>query len=273
LPMDAQGLWDRKLALVYHFYFERKEQFEMNSDTYPIWVLFAVESGKFRYRIDAESGEISGGELIFCPPGRTFHREMVSPIGLHYIGFRFDGNESLEIKPALPAVKSHPTDNKRLFSNLAYLRKLHLAGDPRSFYRKQMMLNDIWQLACEDWEDGQLKETFENVPVSEDELMNRATEWLYRHTYAPFGMSELSGLLGLSPVQFTRRFRKAFRITPSEFVRNLRIRKAAELLKETDMTLDQIAERCGYENGFYLSLVFAKHMGMRPSKYREMNKV
>ncbi|GAA3412427.1 helix-turn-helix domain-containing protein [Paenibacillus hodogayensis] len=271
--MDAQSLWDRQLMLDYHFYFESKEQFEMQADTYPVWVLFAVEMGKFRYRIDAESGEASAGELIFCPPGSTFHREMVSTLGLHYIGFKFVGSEPLETRPTLPSVKSHPTDGKRLFSDFAYMRKLHLAGDARSFHRKQMMLNDIWQLACEDWEDGALKDQLEDIPVSEDELMNRATEWLYRHAYAPFGMNDLSGQLGLSPVQFTRRFRKAFRLTPSEFVRTLRVRKAAELLLVTDMTLDQIADRCGYENGFYLSLVFAKSMGMRPSKYREMNRV
>ncbi|MEF3310045.1 AraC family transcriptional regulator [Paenibacillus sp. GYB004] len=272
--MDAQPLWDRQLMLDYQFYFERKEQFEMQADTYPVWVLFAVETGKFRYRIDAESGEAGAGELIFCPPGSTFHREMVSPLRLHYIGFQFAGSGPAEVRPMLPSVKSHPADDKRLFSDFAYLRKLHLAGDARSFHRKQTVLNDIWQLACEDWEeDRHLEDQLEPPPVSEDELMNRATEWLHRHAHAPFGMNDLSSQLGLSPVQFTRRFRKAFRMTPSDFVRTLRIRKAAELLLDTDMTLDQIAGRCGYENGFYLSLVFAKSMGMRPSKYREMNRV
>ncbi|TNJ65221.1 helix-turn-helix transcriptional regulator [Paenibacillus hemerocallicola] len=271
--MDAQALWNRQPQLAFHFYFERKEQFEMKEDTYPVWVIFAVESGKFRFRIDSESGEASAGDLIYCPPGRTFHREMVSPLGLHYIGFEFADGQQSEPKPLPPSVKSHPTDGKRLFSDFAYLRKLHHAVDPRSVQRKQMILGDIWQLTCEDWEDEHLKVKLEHLPDSEDELMNRATEWLSRHAYTPFGMSELSSLLGLSPVQFTRRFRKSFQMTPSEFVRSVRIRKAAELLLETDMTLDQIASRCGYENAFYLSLVFAKSMGRRPSKYREMNRV
>lgn len=271
--MDAQALWNQQLLLAFHFYFERKEQFEMQADTYPVWVMFAVESGKFRFRIGAESGEASAGELIYCPPGNTFHREMVSPLGLHYIGFEFAANPQSELKPLLPSVKSHPTDGRRLFSDFAYLRKLHLAVDPRNVQRKQMILNDMWQLTCEDWEDEHLKDKLDHLPNSEDELMNRAMEWLYRHAYTPFGMNELSGLLGLSPVQFTRRFRKSFHMNPSELVRSLRIRRAAGLLLDTDMTLDQIAGRCGYDNGFYLSLVFAKSMGMRPTKYREMNRV
>lgn len=271
--MDAPALWERSLTMVSHAYFERKEKFEMNADSYPIWMLFAVESGKFRFRIGAESGEAGAGELIYCPPGRMFYREMVSPLELHLIGFEFAGRPLEELAPMLPSVRSHPADSKRLASNFACLRKLHLAVDPRSARRKQMILNDIWQLACEVWEGEHQQDELARLADSEDALMNRAAEWLFRHAPTPFGMSELSSLLGLSPVQFTRRFRKAFRMTPSDFVRSLRIRRAAELLLDTEMTLNQIASLCGYENGFYLSRVFAQTMGMSPSKYRELNRM
>jgi transcriptional regulator GlxA family with amidase domain len=62
-------------------------------------------------------------------------------------------------------------------------------------------------------------------------------------------------------------------VNPSDLVRSLRIRKAAGLLLDTELTLDQIAARCGYESGFYLSRVFSKSMNMSPSKYRELNRV
>ncbi|WP_028551619.1 helix-turn-helix domain-containing protein [Paenibacillus sp. UNC451MF] len=271
--MDAPALWEQSLIMFSHTYFERKEKFEMNADSYPIWMLFIVESGKFRFRIGAESGEIGAGELIYCPPGYMFHREMVSPLELHLIGFEFTGKQQTELAPLLPSVKSHPTDRKRLASNFAYLRKLHLAVDPRRALRKQMILNDIWQLTCEVWEGEHQQDELARLADSEDTLMNRAAEWLYQHAHIPFGMSELSSLLGLSHVQFTRRFRKSFRMTPSDFVKSLRIRKAAGLLLDTDLTLNQIATSCGYENGFYLSRVFAQNMGMSPTKYREQNRV
>jgi AraC-like DNA-binding protein/mannose-6-phosphate isomerase-like protein (cupin superfamily) len=271
--MNVPTLWNQSLLLVSHAYFERKEQFELQMDSYPVWVLFAIESGKFEFRIGAESGTISAGELVFCPPGYTFQRETLSQLGLHYIGFEFAGGQRADYAQLLPKVKSHPTDGKRLASDFACLRSLHLAVDPRSTLRKQLILNDIWQLACEEWEDGQQQETHASLAASDDELMNRASEWLYRKAHTPFGMSELSGLLGLSHVQFTRRFRRAFRMTPSELVRNLRIRKAAELILNTDLTLDQIADRCGYDNGFYLSRVFNNSMGMSPSKFRKQNRV
>ncbi|OZB90114.1 AraC family transcriptional regulator [Paenibacillus sp. XY044] len=271
--MKTSTLWNQTLHLVSHAYFERKEKFEMDVDCYSVWVLFAVESGKFYYRIGEERGEAGAGDLVYCPPGFTFEREMVSPLALHYIGFEMAGEERTGSVLPLPTFLSRPLDNKRLVSNFAYLRKLHLATEPRHMLRKDMIMNDIWQLACEVWEREHLHDEQQLLADSDDVLMNRAAEWIYQNAYTPFSMRDLSDSLNLSPVQFTRRFRKSFRIAPSDFVRSLRISKVAELLLDTDMTLDQIATCCGYENGLYLSRVFSKNMGMSPSKYREQNRL
>ena len=136
-----------------------------------------------------------------------------------------------------------------------------------------MILNDIWQLACEVWDREHLRDEMLLVPESDDALMIRAAEWLHQNAYTPFSMRALSDSLDLSPVQFTRRFRKTYRIAPSDYVRALRLGKVAELLLDTEMTLDQIAICCGYENGLYLSRVFSKNMGMSPSKYRDLNRL
>lgn len=271
--MAILTLWKQSLRLVSHAYFERKDHFELDQDTYPTWVLFALESGKFRYQIGEECGEANAGDLIYCPPGYTFYREMVKPLELHYIDFSFTDNTPQGIDTLLPSFKAYAIDSTRLASNFAYLRKLHIPVNPRSEWRKQLILNDIWQLSCEVWEGDHQQDELAQLANSEDTLMNRAADWLYRHAHTPFAMSDLSDTLGLSRVQFSRRFRKAFHMTPSDFVRSLRIRKATELLLDTDLTLHQIASHCGYENGYYLSRVFTEVMGMRPSKFREKNRI
>ncbi|WJH33584.1 AraC family transcriptional regulator [Paenibacillus sp. CC-CFT747] len=271
--MSTSTLWSQTLHVVSHAYFERKEMFEMDRDCYPVWVLFAVESGKFYYRIGEERGEAGAGDLVFCPPGVSFEREMVSPLALHYINFEMDEGTSNSHEPLPPSFLARTLDNKRLVSDFAYLRRLHLSSDPRSVMRKQMILNDVWQLACEVWEEEHLRDELLLLVDSEDALMKRAAEWIYRNAYTPFSMRALSDSLELSPVQFTRRFRKSFRIAPSDYVRSLRMSKVAELLLDTDMTLDQIATCCGYENGLYLSRVFSKNMGASPSKYRDQNRL
>ncbi|WP_077720305.1 helix-turn-helix domain-containing protein [Novibacillus thermophilus] len=271
--MTSQYLCDCSLHLISHVYWERKDRFRFRTDTYPVWVVFAVESGSFQYQIGVERGIAEKSELVFCPPGYSFQREMLSPMSLHFIGFEFDKKPTLDIPVLMPSFKSQPADEKRLASDFAYLRKLHLATDTRNMLLKQWILNDIWQLACNEWDNSSHQDELTKLTNSDDELMNRAAEWLFNKAHTQFSMRELSEMLELSPVQFTRRFRKAFHITPSELVRTLRIRKAAKLLLDTDLTLDQIAKRCGYDNGFYLSRVFSRHMNVSPSKYRQQNRV
>ena len=271
--MDSQYLLSYSLRLISHVYWERKERFEFHTDTYPLWVIFAVESGSFQYQIGGEKDTVENGELVFCPPGYSFQRKALSPMALHFIGFEFDKPISMDQSIPMPMLKARPTDEKRLASDFSYLRKLHLTHDPRSTLLKQWMVNDMWQLACNEWEAASHRDQLSKFTNSEDELMNRAARWLFDNAHTQFSIKELSEMIGLSPVQFTRRFQKAFRMSPSDFIRTLRIRKAARLLLDTDLTLDQIAGRCGYDNGFYLSRVFSRHMGMSPSNYRKQNRV
>ncbi|MBB6673494.1 helix-turn-helix transcriptional regulator [Cohnella nanjingensis] len=104
--------------------------------------------------------------------------------------------------------------------------------------------------------------------------MQEARRWLLKHAYEPLAMRELSDdALGSSPVQLTRRFRAAYRTTPSDFVIGLRLGRACRLLEETTKPLDWIAQQCGYENGFYLSRVFSSKLGMTPSAHRKLHRV
>ena len=250
--ISFQELVDNRLRLVYHFYWERKEEFKLPVDTYPVWVIFAVESGNFRYRIGMESGTIGQGEMVICPPGYPLQREAITPLSLHYIGFEFEKPFPPDL--AIPNFKLHPLDGNRFASDFYYLRKFHFGNDRGNLLRKQWFLNDMWQLACLQWDTESHQDECVPLANSNDDLMNRAMDWLLGNAYRQFAMRELTEQLGLSPVQFTRRFRRAFRMLPSDLIRNLRIRKAAKLLRDTDMTLEQIAERCGYDNGFYLGL-------------------
>ncbi|WP_436244961.1 AraC family transcriptional regulator [Paenibacillus sp. LjRoot56] len=44
------------------------------------------------------------------------------------------------------------------------------------------------------------------------------------------------------------------------------------LLQETTLTLEKIAEACGYASGYYFSRVFSLHMSMSPSQYRKLHR-
>lgn len=250
-------------------YWNQKPQFLLDRDVYDYWTVFAVEQGTFQYKLGEREGEAEFGDLVVCPPGLVFGRRTVTPLTFHFVQFVWE-EEPSETERGLLTGKLSVGDRARLLSTYAYLRRYGelRMEEPAANRRFRHMLNDLWML-IEPEKEEKVREGGEQA----DPVMDKARHWLKEHAYAPFSMRALSERLGLTPVQFTRRFHASFRMNPSEFVAGLRMERACRLLGETRLSLDAIAQQCGYENGFYLSRVFRKQNGMSPSLYRRLHQV
>lgn len=55
--------------------------------------------------------------------------------------------------------------------------------------------------------------------------------------------------------------------SPSLFIRNIRLQRAAQLLTENELSIAEIAERTGFSSSSYLSKCFQEMYGCRPSEY------
>lgn len=91
-----------------------------------------------------------------------------------------------------------------------------------------------------------------------------------QHNYASkIDLKTLSGLANLSPNYFHKIFTQIMNITPCEYVINVRVDKAKEFLLKTDMTVQQVADSCGFENSSYFSEVFKKANKLSPRDFRK----
>jgi transcriptional regulator GlxA family with amidase domain len=127
------------------------------------------------------------------------------------------------------------------------------------------LLQDLWQLYA--WETNSASQQKQKRQT--DPLMRQAENLLREISFSAFSMKTVSAGLGLSAVQMTRRFKAAYGMTPSDYVTSLRLSRARALLAETKLTLEQIAEQCGYDDGLYLSRIFTKKLNISPSQYRK----
>lgn len=73
---------------------------------------------------------------------------------------------------------------------------------------------------------------------------------------------------GMSPSGMRRLFHSVYGIAPGQFLRLQRILEAKRMLNETDKSIREIAEECGFVNSFYFSRVFRESTGITPSEYR-----
>jgi AraC-like DNA-binding protein len=260
---------DFTIRLVTHFYWNKKESFALDRDIYSNWTIFAVEEGRFIYRIDDQEGEAGFGSLVVCPPNTWFHRNTLEPLTFHFIQFTWDLEPSLEEQRALTG-HLMIADIERLYSDYRYLRLIALEQDKAAMERKQHLVSDMWRLY--ELERNVPKEIGLTVVIGDEEI-RKAAQFITTNAFGPIDMKRLALSLQLTPVQLTRRFRAAYGMTPSDYTTRLRLDRASKLLLETELSIDKIAQLCGYENGFYLSRIFRNKRGMPPSQYRNMPRV
>ena len=58
-------------------------------------------------------------------------------------------------------------------------------------------------------------------------------------------------------------------LSPNELIRNIRLNRAAELLRRQDLTIQEIAWQTGFGSPVYFRTCFKERYGMTPSEYRE----
>lgn len=78
----------------------------------------------------------------------------------------------------------------------------------------------------------------------------------------------LARQVGLSRSVFQRRFRAALKRSVHQEILNARLKRARELLAETDLALAEIAERTGFKHQEYLGAVFKARLGSTPAQFR-----
>ncbi len=95
-----------------------------------------------------------------------------------------------------------------------------------------------------------------------------ARRFLDRGYATPITIEQLSREVALSPYYLIRLFRRAYKKTPHQYLIQLRISRAKELLSTSDRTITEICADVGFESLGSFSALFSKTVGISPSAYR-----
>ena len=115
-----------------------------------------------------------------------------------------------------------------------------------------------------------LLETYETEYQSSTIQVSKIKEIIEREYTSPdFAISTLADTFHVSIAYMSYLFKKSFEVNFSDYLWNLRMEKAKELLESTDMNIDQISVSVGYLNTSSFRRKFKQETGLTPSQYRE----
>lgn len=261
-------------TITYYDYHERKNKFLYYVDRYPDWALFGIEEGVLYYEIGNHKGTAAFGDLLICPPDTNFHRVVVEPVSIHFIRVIWKHELGMDVDPAsvLPTGKITLHGTERLAANYAVQRRYPIISRFTQDHRRNHYFRDIWYAFCAEEETVE-SDSSALANSKTDGLMKQAEKRIRHWAFESFELGQISVELGISPAQLTKRFKACYGLTPTKYLTQLRLEKARSLLIETYLTIDHIAQCCGYENGFYLSRLFSKQFRMPPTEYRNTYRI
>jgi AraC-like DNA-binding protein len=108
------------------------------------------------------------------------------------------------------------------------------------------------------------------VPLTEPkEFAAAAVAYLRGHLSEPVGMDDLVRHVGFSRARMFDIFKAETGLTPNDYLQRARVEKAQEQLRQTNLSVTQIALATGFSSGQYFSTVFARYTGVSPTRFRK----
>lgn len=111
--------------------------------------------------------------------------------------------------------------------------------------------------------------TTEGVQEPAADAIQKAAEYLMNHHADELHMPDVARRHGFSTGYFCRQFHKRTGLAPNAYLTRVRIRVATQLLRQSTLTVKEIASRVGLPDEAYFSRLFKKATGVSPMHYRD----
>jgi AraC-like DNA-binding protein len=98
--------------------------------------------------------------------------------------------------------------------------------------------------------------------------LRKAERYIWENYTRKISLQEIASISGLSAPYFSTIFKEEMGENLSSYLNRLRVEKAGHLLKETKLSLSEIAGSCGFEDQSWFSKIFKNFTGHSPGKYR-----
>ena len=131
----------------------------------------------------------------------------------------------------------------------------------------------IFQDRLRPGEDQQQSRSHEPVGYAVPERLREAISLMERNLEEPLRLSEIAHYVGVSQRQLERLFGKHTGVTPVRYYINIRLDRARALITQTELSVAETADACGFNNAEPFTRAYKQHFGIVPSQDRTTGRI
>jgi len=274
--LTAESCIDQETGCLYRYVYGAMDIF--NPHCHDFYEIFITINGNVTHFINNSVQVLPEGSLVLIRPddihgylydspeskntsyvNLTFTRETTENL-FEYLA-DIQEKEKLLFCDMPPVITLNKTQKKRLLSQLSELNLLNHHDKKALKLRMRAILAEIFVLF------------FFNVPINSQNDMPTWLSVMMQEMEQPSnfiaGMERMIELSGKSREHIARSLKKYYGTTSSDYINELRLNYAANLLKHTNTSVIDICFTCGFQNISYFYKMFKNKYSLSPSKFRK----
>ena len=243
-----------------------------------------VKKGSAEFEIADQMISLSPSDILIIKPNQPHRLIVKSNAGCEFIvlNFKFLNNQNIQhSEVSLEDFLNYVSGNESgpfisikirrrndIISVLNKILKERESDEIGSDFFEYLLILELFVLISRalkaHWEKSIL-----NKSQKLRELVNSAVEYIHTNFHKDISLSDISRYVFLSPSYFTRAFKNEMEVSPINYLLNLRVEKAKELLKNTDLKILDIALTIGFSSQQRFNEIFKKYENITPLQYRK----
>ena len=242
--------------------------------------MYFMQEGRCKFFVGESVFPLDRGEMLLIPPGEL-HLCRYEEEGLHdRFTVYFDAERlTPDLLAYLPFDLSDPKT------------PVHFKVNPENVEDINFLLNQMLEAYHMNTEYGErinshlfpvfllflnahskpLTDKIMDSPV--EQAIERTVRFIGEHYMDSLTLDEAASVAGFTPSYFSRKFKEIEGLGFREYLTHLRLKKGAKLLRDSRLSVQEIADACGFSSANYFGDVFKSMYHLSPRQYRQMDEV